>query len=270
MAVSGEQIGSSESDAHVEVGTQLAGRKFIVTGAGRGIGCAVAEAFLAEGATVTKVDIRFPDVVQPESDNSSSIVCDISSRSQVEKAFAEAVGRMGGLDGLVNVAGIMGRLAAEAIDDDSWNAMMDVNVRGTFLTNQVAFRYLEEKGGRIVNFGSDAGLIPSPTSAHYSASKGAVIAWSRSIAHEWGKHGITVNCVLPAIWTPMYEEQRSRLSPDELEAHDLRMAANIPVGGRLGDPIRDLAPVLIFLVSEASHFVTGQLMSVSGGLGMTR
>jgi NAD(P)-dependent dehydrogenase (short-subunit alcohol dehydrogenase family) len=68
----------------------------------------------------------------------------------------------------------------------------------------------------------------------------------------------------------MYEEQRSRLSPGELEAHDLRMAANIPVGGRLGDPIRDLAPVLIFLVSEASHFVTGQLMSVSGGLGMTR
>ena len=71
---------------------------------------------------------------------------------------------MGGLDGLVNVAGIMGRLAAEAIDDDSWNAMMDVNVRGTFLTNQVAFRYLEDKGGRIVNFGSDAGLIPAPTS----------------------------------------------------------------------------------------------------------
>jgi NAD(P)-dependent dehydrogenase (short-subunit alcohol dehydrogenase family) len=68
----------------------------------------------------------------------------------------------------------------------------------------------------------------------------------------------------------MYEEQRSRLTPDELEAHDLRMAVNIPVGGRLGDPIRDLAPVLIFLVSEASHFVTGQLMSVSGGLGMTR
>jgi NAD(P)-dependent dehydrogenase (short-subunit alcohol dehydrogenase family) len=177
---------------------------------------------------------------------------------------------MAGLDGLVNVAGIMGRLAAEAIDDDSWNAMMDVNVRGTFLTNQAAFRYLKDRGGRIVNFGSDAGLIPSPTSAHYSASKGAVIAWTRSIAHEWGMYGITVNCVLPAIWTPMYEEQRSRLTPAELEAHDLRMAATIPIGGKLGDPIRDLAPVLIFLVSEASHFVTGQLMSVSGGLGMTR
>jgi NAD(P)-dependent dehydrogenase (short-subunit alcohol dehydrogenase family) len=270
MAVSGEQIGSSDSDAQVEVGTQLAGRKFVVTGAGRGIGRAVAGAFFAEGATVTKVDIRFPDDALPESDSSSSIVCDISSRTQVERTFAEAADRMEGLDGLVNVAGIMGRLAAEEIDDASWNAMMDVNVRGTFLTNQAAFRYLKDRGGRIVNFGSDAGLIPSPTSAHYSASKGAVIAWTRSIAHEWGKYGITVNCVLPAIWTPMYEEQRSRLTPDELEAHDLRMAVNIPVGGRLGDPIRDLAPVLIFLVSEASHFVTGQLMSVSGGLGMTR
>jgi NAD(P)-dependent dehydrogenase (short-subunit alcohol dehydrogenase family) len=270
MALSAERIGSSESAAQVKAGTQLTGRKFIVTGAGRGIGCAVADAFLAEGAMVTKMDIRFSNDVQPETDFSSSVLCDISSRAGVESAFAEAVDRMAGLDGLVNVAGIMGRLAAEAIDDDSWNAMMDVNVRGTFLTNQAAFRYLKDRGGRIVNFGSDAGLIPSPTSAHYSASKGAVIAWTRSIAHEWGMYGITVNCVLPAIWTPMYEEQRSRLNPAELEAHDLRMATTIPIGGRLGDPIRDLAPVLIFLVSEASHFVTGQLMSVSGGLGMTR
>ena len=101
-----------------------------------------------------------------------------------------------------------------------WDDVLNVNLRGTFLTDQIAFPYLKERGGRIVNFGSDSGLIPHPGGAHYAASKGGVIAWTRSIASEWGKYRITANTVLPAMKTPMYEEHRQRFTPEEIARFD--------------------------------------------------
>jgi len=250
---------------------QLTGKRYIVTGAGRGIGLAVAEAFLAEGASVAMVDCSFPSRAQRlDGDFGSEYICDISERVRVEATFREATTNMGELDGLVNVAGVERRSLAEDIDDAEWDEVLNVNLRGTFLTNQTAFPYLKEHGGRIVNFGSDSGLVPHPGGGHYSASKGGVIAWTRSIASEWGKYGITANTVLPAMKTPIYEEHRQRFSPEELVRFDEGIAARLPIGGQLGDPARDLAPVLIFLVSDASHFITGQLISITGGLGMTR
>ena len=177
---------------------------------------------------------------------------------------------MGGLDGLVNAAGIERHVAPEDITDEQWQEMMSVNVTGTFLTNQVAFGYLVGAGGRILNFGSDAGLVNYPNAAHYSATKGAVMSWTRSVAAAWGRYGITVNSVVPAIWTPMYDDHRAVFDEQELATHDAAMAEVIAIGGKLGDPVRDLAPVLVFLLGDGARFITGQLISVNGGANGTR
>jgi NAD(P)-dependent dehydrogenase (short-subunit alcohol dehydrogenase family) len=219
---------------------QLTGKRYIVTGAGRGIGLAVAEAFLAEGAAVAMVDCSFPSRTQRiDGDFGSEYLCDISQREEVESTFREATTNMGGLDGLVNVAGVERRSLAEDIDDAEWDEVLNVNLRGTFLTNQIAFPYLKERGGRIVNFGSDSGLVPHPGGGHYSASKGGVIAWTRSIASEWGKYRITANTLLPAMQTPMYEEHLQRFTPEELARFDESIAARLPLGAWVSTRQRD-------------------------------
>jgi NAD(P)-dependent dehydrogenase (short-subunit alcohol dehydrogenase family) len=247
---------------------QLQRKRFVVVGAGRGIGLAIADAFVEEGAQVVRMDTEFPSQTDGES---LQVLCDVTSRTEVEMSFDQAVGELGGLDGLVNTAGIERRVPAADITDREWDEMLDVHLRGTFLTNQAAFTHLRAQGGgRIINFGSHAGLTPYPNGAHSSAAKGGVIAWTRSVAHEWGKFGITVNCVLPAIRTPMYDEKLARMSSAEREAHDERMQQAIAVGGRLGDAKTDLTPVLIFLAGDGSRFITGELISITGGLGSTR
>ena len=106
--------------------------------------------------------------------------------------------------------------------------------------------------------------------AHYAASKGAVLGWTRTIAQEWGRYGITANCVAPGIWTAMYQKTRDGMTPEQLALHDAGMAQMIPLGGRLGDPDRDMAPVLLFLVSDAARFITGQTLPVDGGMVPSR
>jgi NAD(P)-dependent dehydrogenase (short-subunit alcohol dehydrogenase family) len=120
-------------------------------------------------------------------------------------------------------------------------------------------------GGRIINFGSGAGLKAYPNGGHYSASKGAVMAWTRTIAHEWGPFGITANSVVPAIRTEMADEAYARMDPAAQQALDARHRAQIPLGGRLGDPDSDLAPVMVFLASDGARFITGQILPVNGG-----
>lgn len=145
-----------------------------------------------------------------------------------------------------------------------------MNAKGTFLTAQAVFPYLRENGGTVINFGSDAALIPYPNGAHYSASKGAVLSLTRTLAAEWGRYGIRVNSVDPVIWTGMYDGYRARMTEEELAAHDAEQARTIPLGGKLGDPDSDLAPVLNFLVSDDSRFITGQIISVNGGAVQVR
>lgn len=122
----------------------------------------------------------------------------------------------------------------------------------------------------IVNFGSDAGLNPDPYAAHYSASKGAVMAFTRTAAWEWRSYGIRVNSVAPVIHTPIYEEYLDRMSPEERAAHELGVAQAIRLGDKPGDPDRDPAPVLVFLPSDASRFIAGQIIAVSGGTSYVR
>jgi NAD(P)-dependent dehydrogenase (short-subunit alcohol dehydrogenase family) len=119
-----------------------------------------------------------------------------------------------------------------------------------------------------VNMGSVEGVRGFAGNAVYAASRGAVMAWTRSVALEWGRCGVRVNCVAPAIHTEIFERQRAALDPATLAAMDAQLAAMIPLGGRMGDALRDLAPVLVFLVSDDSRFVTGQTLAVDGGLMM--
>jgi NAD(P)-dependent dehydrogenase (short-subunit alcohol dehydrogenase family) len=157
----------------------------------------------------------------------------------------------------------------EDITEKDLDVFLNVNVKGMFWTNQAVLPYLKEDGGSIVNFGSDAGLNPFPNGVHYSASKGAVHSFTRTASAEWMKYNIRVNSVIPAIWTDMYDEFRERLPKEDLEAHDNLMTTKL-LGGKLGDPTQDLAPVMVFLASNASRFITGQLVSVNGGMGYTR
>lgn len=252
---------------------QLRGRKVIVTGTARGIGAATVRALVAEGASVACLDV-LDEEGAAEAETASRAGpgtatyrhCDISRRAETQAAIDDAVAELGGLHALINIAGVELTAPAETIDDAHWDRMMEVNARGTMNTNQAVFPHLKAHGGQIVNFGSGAGVRGMAGGAAYSAAKGAVLAWSRTVAQEWARYNITVNAIAPGIWTPMYDAHRSRMTPEELEAHDRHMAGYVPLGGKLGDPDRDLAPVMVFMVSEGARFITGQTLPVDGGM----
>jgi NAD(P)-dependent dehydrogenase (short-subunit alcohol dehydrogenase family) len=271
---------------------QLEGKRVAVVGGANGIGAAVVRAFVREGASVAALDIRDSDgesVVSAANEkggpgNAHYFHCDASERAEVKEAFSAAAGVLGGFDALVATVGIHNEAPAESIDDDQFDRMMNINVRSIFVTNQEIFPYLVENGGgRIINFGSGAGLRPTPTAAHYSASKGAVISWTRSLAFAWGEHNITANVVNPAIArTLMFGNALDKaVSAGEQSTAD-RLASMFPLGSRrfpptdedlpvgFGDPDSDLAPVLVFLVGDGARFMTGQIFAVDGGLTPSR
>ncbi len=251
----------------------LQGRRIIVTGAAGGIGASAVRALAGAGAHIAALDVSdeagravATEATRNGPGRADYFRCDIRHRDAVASVFAAAVGMLGGLDALVNVAGAERAAPAEDIAEADWDLMFDVNARGTFHTNQAAFPHLRERGGRILNFGSAAGVMGLPGCAHYSAAKAAVLGWTRTIAKEWARFGIGVNALAPGMWTPMYEAHRARMTPGELKAHDSMMARAIPLGGRLGDPDRDMAPMLVFLLSDGARFITGQTLAVDGGL----
>jgi NAD(P)-dependent dehydrogenase (short-subunit alcohol dehydrogenase family) len=263
---------------HVPTDAPLMRRRIVVTGGTSGIGESAALAFVAAGADVVVMGTSPERGARVEAKARSArgatarfIRCDVRDRRSVEAAFARATDTLGGLDVLVNAAGVREFAPAEELSDEHWALMLDTNLTGVFLTNQAAFPALREAGGgRILNFSSNAALGPFARGAAYSAAKAGVVAWTRTIAHEWGRHGITANALVPAMWTPMYEERRNGMSVAEREAHDAVMLRQIPVGGRLGDPDRDMAPVLLFLAGEGARFITGQIINVDGGFSWTR
>ncbi len=250
---------------------QLDGKRIIVTGGASGIAAAAVRAYAREGARVASLDVDDEGgrcVAAEAGEVVRYYHCDIGRRDEVFAVFDQAVAALGGLDVMANVAGVERRTPAEDIPDDEWDLVFDVNVKGTLYTNQAAFRHMKERGGRMINFGSGAAIRGQAGSAHYSASKGAVMAWTRTVAQEWAKYGITVNSIVPAIWTPMYDAWRARMSDQERMIHDMAMQHVVPLGGRLGDPDHDMAPVLVFLASDAPRFITGQAFAVDGGMIM--
>jgi len=251
---------------------QWGGSRVIVTGGAQGIGASAVRAFAAAGAQVFSLDIdeaQGREIANTATAGGPGKVtfhrCDVSVRSDVDAAFDEAAKIMGGLDVLAHIAGVHRHAPTHEVPDNTLEWIMAVNVNGTIFTNGAAYRHMTD-GGAIINFGSESGLTAEANNAVYGASKAAVHTWTRSVAREWGKRGIRVNAVLPYVVTPMYQRFRDALSPEDLCAHDIATAEQIPLGGKFGDPDADLAPVLLFLASDASRFITGQLLPVDGGL----
>ncbi|WP_280424708.1 SDR family NAD(P)-dependent oxidoreductase [Nocardia carnea] len=253
-------------------------KRVIVTGGARGIGGESSRYFAKEGAHVVMFDINDDSGRQLAEEASASGPgsvtyrhLDVSRRNDIAPAVDTAVEILGGLDAVFNIAGIARSAPAAETPLSDWDDQFAVNVKGLSYVCEAAFPHLRDRGGSIVNFAADSALMDDPLlSASYSASKGAVISYTRTIAREWARFGIRANSVNPVVMTPNVEEFRSKMSPEERAQYAQEIDAQIPLGGQLGDIETDLAPVLLFLASDASRFITSQIIPVNGGLAYTR
>ena len=230
-----------------------------VTGAGSGIGAAVARRLHAEGATVVLADISLEGVraVAGElGERASAIDLDVSNETQVKAAIA---GRE--IDILVNVAGIGSTTTAPDTDLATWENVFAVNARGTFLCCKQAIPGMRERGGgAIVNVASVAGLVGLKNRAAYCASKGAVVALTRALAIDHVGEGIRVNCVCPGTVDSPWVRRLVEDVGEDIE----QLRARQPMG-RLGTP-EEIADAIFYLASDAAAFVTGSALVIDGGL----
>jgi 3-oxoacyl-[acyl-carrier protein] reductase len=241
------------------------GRRILVTGGASGIGAAAVDVLSAAGAQVVATYHRTPP---PEHPSVAWVQCDLREAGAVDAMTASAVQTMGGLDVLVHAAGLWQPGIPGQIEVAEIDYLVDTNLKATILTNQAAYAAMRGTGGRIINFGSAEAVMGSPISAVYAATKGAVQAWTRSAAKAWAAEHVTVNALAPAVDTPGADRLREFLGPEMARLVDQQMKMTIPLGGALGDPARDLGPVLVFLAGDGAGFITGQLIAVDGGLTM--
>lgn len=257
---------------------ELQGKRIIVTGSARGMGAATVRAYATAGAEVFAMDLNDADgeavAVAADARGAGTVRylhVDITDKSSIEAAFGEAVEVLGGLDVLAHPAAIHQASTPGDVTVADWETVFSVNVTGTMLTNQIAYRYMKDSGGgSIINFGSISGQRPEPGAAAYSATKGAVHSWTRCAAGAWGVDNVRVNAILPAMATPMYHAARTSLSAEDLNTAFWRNEYSIALGQKYGDPDEDLGPVMVFFASAASKFITGQLIPVDGGQGNVR
>jgi 3-oxoacyl-[acyl-carrier protein] reductase len=246
----------------------LDGRKILVTGGATGIGAAAVAVLTEAGAAVAATHHQTPP---PEGLPAAWLQCDARDADAVTAMVQQAAKRLGGLDVLVNAAGLWQAGIPGYIDADQISFLLDTNIKATILTNQAAYAVMKDqdpKGGRIINFGSSEAVMGSPISAVYAATKGAVQAWTRSAAKAWAADNVTVNALAPAVQTPGADRLRDFLGPEAAALIDQQMKMMIPLGGTLGEPARDVGPMLVFLAGPGSGFITGQLLAVDGGLMM--
>ena len=240
---------------------KLQDRVAIVTGAAQGIGRAIAEKLSAEGAVVIVADLNAEraEQVAGEIPNASARAVDVASEEAVRGLVNGVMDDHGRLDVLVNNAAIVPFSAWDDIDFAEWRRVMSVNLDGIFLTCHYAQRPMREAGyGRIVNIASNVILAGTPNLAQYVASKGGVMAFTRALAREVGKYGITVNAVAPGLTA-----SEGVLASPHAEAFDFVQALQcIPRRGETSD----IAPSVAFLASEEAGWVTGQLLVADGGM----
>ena len=251
-----------------DVTSPLRGRRILVTGAATGIGAAAVGALTEAGAEVAATYHQTPP---PDGLAATWLQCDVRDADAVSAMVHHAVERLGGLDVLVNAAGLWQAGIPGYIGADDISFLLDTNVKATILTNQAAYAVMkdqEPKGGKIINFGSSEAVMGSPISAVYAATKGAVQAWTRSAARAWAADNVTVNALAPAVQTAGADRLRNFLGPEAGALIDEQMKMMIPLGGTLGDPARDVGPMMVFLAGPGSGFITGQLLAVDGGLMM--
>lgn len=243
-------------------------RVAVVTGGSRGIGRAIARELARQGAAVAvnytanaPAATSVVSEIERDGGQAMAIQADVSDRAAVEAMVQAAVQRFGGVDILVNNAGIDVAVSVLDTTDADWERIFAVNARGCFLCTQIAARFMIDAGGggRIINISSLNARLGWIARAAYSASKGAIEAFTRCCARDLGQYGITVNAVAPgAIRTDIWGDT---LTPGAEKAQAVRVAL-----GHIGEP-EDVAGIVVFLASSAARFITGEVILVDGGRG---
>ena len=245
----------------------LDGRRLLVTGASRGIGRALAEALAAAGAHValggrTLPDLeRVADTITTAGGQAHPVVMDVASVADARRGVAEAADRLGGIDGLVNNAGVEQVCPSLEVDEALWDRIVGTNLKGAFFCAQAAAARMvrDGHGGVVVNLCSLTSEVGIPTAVPYGASKTGLLGMTRALAAEWAPLGIRVNAIGPGYFRTAMTEVFYRDA-----AWQQAMLGRIPAG-RFGEAGDDLAGTAIFLCSEASAYITGQCLYVDGG-----
>lgn len=238
----------------------------VVTGAGRGIGASIARALACEGARVVIVDIdpnqaeQLAAEIRAAGGEAFPQAADVSDAEQVKKVFDATVDKYGGVDILVNNAGITRDALLLRMKDDDWDAVLNINLKGAFLCTREAAKIMSKgRYGRIINISSVVGQMGNLGQANYCASKAGLIGLTRSNARELARRNITVNAVAPGfIVTDM-----TNILPDKVKEE---LTSQIPLG-KLGQP-EDVTQAVLFLASNRTGYITGQVLAVNGGMYM--
>ncbi len=244
----------------------LANQIAVVTGAGRGIGRAIALGFAAEGAAVVCVSRtaensgRVADEVRALGARAWACAVDVADAAAVQAASEKILADAGRVDILVNNAGVTRDGLLLRMSEEDWDTVLDTNLKGAFLfTKAFARGFIKQRSGRIINIASIIGLIGNAGQCNYAASKAALIGFTKSVARELGSRGVTVNAVAPGF----IETDMTAGLKEEVRAELLR---RIPLNC-LGRP-EDVAQAALFLAGPAARYVTGQVLTVDGGLTM--
>jgi len=248
---------------------KLNGKKAIVTGGASGIGKAIAQAFAEEGADVAIFDFNPEKAAQTAAEIKAAtqkgiqtIACDVGSSAEVARAFQEADRALGGIDILVNNAGIIRQSEVVNMPEEEWDLIIRNNLKSVFLCSREAGRRLiaQKRGGRIIAISSIHAVLSEPNCGHYTAAKGGIEAFCRTLATELAPHKVTVNFIRPGatyteLTTPMYTEAVVRSLFERVPLKEIAQAAWIAAGA-------------VFLASDDSRYMTGQHLTIDGGYVM--